>query len=262
MAPKTVNVSIESLQKTFYVRKQLNQDHVLHLAELYDNGVELPPIQATKTGIIIDGRHRVEALDMLGRKGVDVQYVEELDEAELIFRAMRANVGGSLPPNSADINYTIRQLLELNVTITKIADQLPFPASLVRRHITNVKTQLRREKQIKAVRDVTDKGMTVIEAANQYGVDPAAVKDIITGNRRKRASVAELKSGLTSAYRGRSRALANVFVSMRTKYENGELPASKVDEVFDHAESLHKQAAKTMKDWRDRFAALRRSVDR
>jgi len=238
----------------------LNQDHVLHLAELYESGVELPPVLVTRTGILVDGRHRVEALDMLGRKAVPVNYSDETEEAELVFRAMRANVGGSLPPSRADINHTIRVLLDLNVPVTRITTEFPFPPSMVRRHIANVKSTLTKEKTLRAVRDV-QQGMTVMEAASKHAVKMESVRDVIGGNRRKKASVSEIKGSLTGVYRGRSRALANVFTQFRDKMESGEIPTNRIEEIMDHVDGLHKTAAKTIRDWHERFVALKKSLD-
>lgn len=53
---KVVSIPLAQLQVTFFVRRELNEDHVIHLAELYENGVELPPLDiAADTFDIIRG---------------------------------------------------------------------------------------------------------------------------------------------------------------------------------------------------------------
>lgn len=255
-------ISMSALKETFFVRKQTDTEHVLHLAELYEAGEKLPPLLTTREGDIVDGRHRYRALDLIGRKVVEVEYVTEVERGELLIRALKANTGGSLPPTREDINYTIRQLLEAGVTHSVIVERLPFPASLVRKHLASVKSGLNRDRQMKAIRDVNDHGMTVVQAAEANNVDPDAVREIISGNRRKKTSVAEINAGVTNAYRGRSRVLANIFTRTLKLYEDGDLTTAKVNEVFTHVEKAHKQAAKTVNDWVKRFEALKASPAR
>src|SRR6266850_7024695 len=95
---KPVEVLLEQLKVDFFVRKKLNDDRVMQLALLYEAGTELPPIEINWDKQVIDGRHRKAALEMLGRKTALCHDIGQKALGESIVLALRANVGGALPP--------------------------------------------------------------------------------------------------------------------------------------------------------------------
>ncbi|HNP75515.1 MAG TPA: ParB N-terminal domain-containing protein, partial [bacterium] len=84
---------ISDLNKNLFVRQELDQNHVLYLAELIEAGVVLNPIEITPDMAVIDGRHRIEAAELNSQVEIKARIVSISDESELVARAYRANVG-------------------------------------------------------------------------------------------------------------------------------------------------------------------------
>src|SRR5207248_3053577 len=106
-------VKLTSIQTAFFVRKRLDEDRVIQLALLMENGADIPPIRITEDHILIDGRHRIEAARLASWTAIDAQIEpSQSDKGLLITEAFNANCGGSVPPTRADILFTIQQLLQ------------------------------------------------------------------------------------------------------------------------------------------------------
>ena len=80
MKMKKDMMAIKDLQVNLFVRKVLNQDHVLYLGQLVEGGVNLPPIKINQDLVVIDGRHRIEAYELLGRTQIEAVMVDTAGE--------------------------------------------------------------------------------------------------------------------------------------------------------------------------------------
>jgi len=120
---KRAHIPTASVKEDFYVRQHTNDDHVIHLAGLIRDGVKLPPILVTREDVVIDGRHRLHAHRLCDKAGIEVEYVDDTDKGSIIAHALRANVGGSLPPTNADIIYAITQMIETGMPGSVITKQ-------------------------------------------------------------------------------------------------------------------------------------------
>ena len=259
-SPKTEMVALKDLQVNLFVRKVLHQEHVLYLAELIENGVKLPPIKVAWLDgklVVIDGRHRIEAHDVLGRTEIEVTIVEVVGETDLIAEAYRANVGGALPPSPQDTEHTVMLLLERGETTKKrIGELLGLPSGMARRYVTEVQSKLARSKIQRAVAAVTDGGLTVGKAAEQYDVDPEKLKETLSGSRRKhRQGIADTQRALTQLYRSVSQKNASALRRMVEKFDDGDVTEKQMTGIFDHIEKLQKQSARAVTEWRKRFEA-------
>ena len=168
MSPKkkSVVLPIDAINLTFFVRTGIDDDRVLQLAALYEVGEEMDPVVITREHHeLVDGRHRIAALDLLDRKEVECELIEDASQEELIGLAFKANTGGALPPTTADIEHTVRLLLDRKVLISKIIELLPFPPSLTRKYVKGVQDKLRRTQLNRAVVAVADGEMTASAAA-------------------------------------------------------------------------------------------------
>ena len=250
----TETVLLKDLKVNLYVRQVLNQDHVLYLAELLQNGVKLPPIRITQDMVVIDGRHRIEATELNNLTSIEATYIEITGEAELISEAYKANVGGSLPPSSADTEHTVMLLLERSESKKRIGELLDLPAGMARRYISDVQSKMARAKLLRAVSAVTDGGLTVFKACEQYGVDPDKLKEVLSGHKRNhKKGVAELQRGLTRTYKSLGSKNASVIRNLLDKYEDGDVTEKQVKTIFAHIDQLQKRALRTMVDWKKRF---------
>lgn len=179
MRIKIQTVPLKDLKSNLFVRQALNPEHALFLAELVENGVTLPPIKITHELVVIDGRHRIEAHELNNRTEITCEVVDVKNETDLIAEAYKANIGGSLPPTPQDTEHTIMLLLDRDETMKRIAELLGLPAGMARKYINSVKSKTSRQKLMNAASAVTDGGLTVAKAAEQYGVELEKLKEIL-----------------------------------------------------------------------------------
>jgi len=249
---------LKEIRVNLFVRQELNEDHALYLASLLQNGVKLPPIQITPDGTIIDGRHRLEAHDCVKHTEIDCEIIEVENEVDLIKRAFRANADGPLPPTQQDIEHTVMLLLEHNESHKRIADILRLPPSLVRQYIKNVKSKMERAKIQRAVSAVSEGGLTVAKAAENCGVDPEKLKEVISGHRRKhKQGVNDLHRKITYLYKSKGSAIAGILRKLLDMFEDGDVSPKQVDAVFTHLEELNARPSRVIVEWKSRFGALK-----
>ncbi len=253
---KTETVAIKDLQINLFVRQALNEDRALQFAEFIHNGGKLPPIKITSERVVIDGRHRIEAYMLDYRTEIEAEVVDIGDEIELIVQAYKANVGGSLPPTQADTEHTIMMLLERGEAKKRIAELLGLPAGMARRDVSEGQSKASRTKLQRAAAAITDGGLTVAKAAEQYDVDPDKLKEVLSGRRRKhKHGVAEVQRGLTKTYKSLGSKNAALMRSLFEKHEDGDVTERQVRDIFSHIEGLQKKSARSLSDWKKRFDA-------
>jgi hypothetical protein len=256
-------VKISDLQVDLFVRKELDQDHALYLADLIENGVQMKDLiqvidRDGMMNIVVDGRHRKEAYELNNVVEIKVQVLEFEDEIEMIAHAYKANTGGALPPTPQDTEHTITLLLDRGEPMKRIGELLGLPAGMARKYIQSVKSKASRQKLVKAAASITDGGLTVAKAAEQYGVDLEALKAIISGRRKKntKMGIPEVQRDLTRNHQSLSQKNAAFFRAFLEKYEDGDVTEKHVEEVFVHVEQLQKQAARAVSNWKKRFHAM------
>lgn len=257
-----VKVNPADLVRNLFVRQVLDQDHVLVLAELIENGVEMNDkikvvkLEDNKYGIV-DGRHRAEAYEFVGVKEITVEPVEFEDEAEMISYAYRANTGGSKPPTSADTEHTISLLLERGeATHKRIGELLGLPVTIARKYVNSIKSKIERQKLQKAVAAVVEGGLSAAKAAENYEVDVEKVKEALSGKKRKvRNGVGEIHKELTSAFKSHSLKNAALSKKLIEMYEDGDVTEKQVREILKHISQLQKRSERSMADWNARFEA-------
>jgi ParB-like chromosome segregation protein Spo0J len=251
-------VAIVELKVNLFVRKSLNQDHVLYLAELLEAGIKLPAIIITPDGRIIDGRHRIEAYDLWGKKEVPAVVRNLTDDSEIISEAYRCNVGGALPPTKEDTEHTVKLLLESGTPQTRIAEALGLPISIARNYIASIKSRQARAKISRAVVAVTDGGLTAAKAAVEHNVDIDKLREALSGKKRKKKwGVDEMKRTFTSSYRSLSSKNAGAIRRLFEKYEDGDVTAKQVEALLKHLENLQRKATRNLADWASRFQGMK-----
>lgn len=249
-------VKIKELKMNLFVRKALNQDHAIYLGELLESGQQLPPIKINPEKIVIDGRHRIEAHELAGRDEIDAEVLDFHSEAELIAEAYKANVGGALPPTREDTEHTIMVLLEKEVPKRQIAEMLAIPPSMARKYVNEVQSKMKRATLQKAVDAVAHGGLNVPKAAEQYSVDEDALREVLSGTRRKnKKGLPDIKRELTRQFKSSGQKTAAVLRKLSDKLEDSDVTPKQVREILDHVDHLLKTAGRTLGDWRKRFEA-------
>lgn len=254
---KTVKLS--ELKENLFIRKELNQDHVLYLAELIENGVEMKDfIETTEDFQIVDGRHRKEAYELNKIDEIKVRILEFENEAEMIAYAYKANTGGSLPPSPEDTEHTIILLLGCSETKKRIGELLGLPIGMARRYINVVQSKTARAKLLRAKEAVTDGGLTVAKSAEQYDVDIDKLKEELLGHRQKchKEGIAEIQRNLTKTHSSLSHKNAASIRRLLEQHEDGDVTERQVRNIFSHIEQLQKRSARAVKDWKQRFESM------
>ncbi len=262
---KTIVVKVADLRANLFVRKELDSDHVLYLAELIDGGTEMKDrVRATEDMIVIDGRHRKEAYELAKVDEVKIDVFRVEDEIELISEAYKANTGGSKPPTIQDTEHTVMLLLDRGESIKCIGELLGLPASMARKYTTEVKSRMNRAKLQRAAESVTEGGLTITKAAEQYGVDVEKLKYVLSGHKRnhKQGGVAEVQRQLTKTFKTLGQKNAAAIRRILEKLEDGDITERQVREIFVHVEALHKRSAKSMSDWKARFIGMTSKSDK
>lgn len=255
---KRGTVPIDSIIADTFVRVRVDDEHVLHLACLYEGGTKLPPIKVLRAGSrLIDGRHRLKALKMLEKTTVEVEWVEEADTANMLVQALQANIGGSLPPSNTDIVYAMQQMMEAGMVNSAIAKQFSsyWPPSVIRKFINDAASALYKTRMVRAKAAVIDDGMTLTEAAQANGVKVDQLKNHLGGKKTRKTAVGDINGQISKAFKSRGQQVAGVLKNVQQKFDDGDLSWNAIDHILAHCEKAHKSHGISLRDWRTRFEA-------
>ncbi|HOR57431.1 MAG TPA: ParB N-terminal domain-containing protein [bacterium] len=253
---KVIEVDLRDLRVGWFVRTGLNEDHVLHLAELIEAGTELPPINITSDMLVVDGRHRIEAYKLNGLDKTKAVLVEVRDKTSLIAEAYRANIGGSLPPTPADTEHTIKLLVGSGASMKKIATLLGLPPSITRRYVGSVKAKDARRRLSEAVSAVVSQNATVEEAARLFGVNPATLQERLGGKQhgdKGRLGISELNQALTRHNKSAGQKLRSIVESAIRLYEDGDATSKEVLDLIKRVDAGLRSSLETNADKNTRF---------
>lgn len=260
---KVVEVDIDSLAIPFYVRKKLDQDHVLYLAELEENGVVLDPIQVTPSKEegydILDGRHRIEAYKLLNRTTIRAKVQPPMRNiVEEISAAFKANLGGALPPSREDVEHTVSLLVAQNVSTKEIAQLLPIPPSLARKYVNMVSSRALRARMKQAMEAVTDGDLNIAEAAKKFEVDVNTLRKDLGGRKKKgQMRLSEIITTIRRQFRSLSQKNAQLLRKLHDELEDGETSPQVVDKALDTFKESVRQMQVSINGWRQRFEAAK-----
>jgi hypothetical protein len=253
-------VPFESIQVPFYVRKALDQDLVIYLAELYESGATVAPLEvmpAEEEGKydLTDGRHRLAAHDMLGLKTVDVVVIPRMEKVDALAHSLAANVGGSKPPTREDYYFVIEQLLGEGVAYSKIAGLLPIPKSMAMKYVKRVSSDISKKRLSKAATAITDGAITVPAAAKKFDVDEEELRSMLSGRKKRRANVATMKGEIARRMKTTSIGNAATIKKAISQVDDGVLSQNGLMSIFEHWEHSISQMTKSMVEWKKRAAA-------
>ncbi|MBN2093879.1 MAG: ParB N-terminal domain-containing protein [Candidatus Zambryskibacteria bacterium] len=253
----TEKVKLADLNTNLFVREELDQDHVLYLAELIQNGVALPPIEITKDYDVVEGRHRIEAFELNSIKNVEAKILSFSSDSEMIGYAYKSNAGGHKPPTTADTEHTVALLIKNGETIKCIAEILGLPPSLTRKYVRTIKSKISRQKINSAVSAVTEGGLTAPKAAEKYGIEVEKLKETLSGKRKKQRTngIAEIFTSLTTNYKSASQKNAAIFKKLRDQYDDGDVSKKQILEVIKRIKDLQKKHVRSLDHWEKRFLA-------
>lgn len=258
----TRTVQLADIQTNLFVRKELDQDWALQLAELIESGQEMKDlIEVTEENgslEMVDGRHRKWGYELNKIEEVKVKVLEFESQAELIAYAYNANKG-SKPPSASDTEHTIREIGKLGTGIKKIADMLQLPVKLIQKYLEDIKAKDKRSALRRGEELVREQNFTISNAAQEVGVRPEELRGFLGGHRRRKGDLADVQRSLTQLYRSVGAKNTRMIKKLLSQFEVGEFSKKQVNDVFDQLERLQKQSGKVVADARTRFNAMSNS---
>lgn len=257
---KRGTISVSAISEDFYIRKALDEDHVIQLSLLYENGVKLPPVLVSESGNrLIDGRHRLAALRLLDKKTVDVEWTNENELGPLLVLGLQANIGGALPPTNSDIVNAMKQMLETGMQHSVVQKHFAatWPPAVTRKYLNDARWAINRDRITSAKAAILEKNMTVAEAAALFGVKMDTLKDAIQGKKGiRKSNAATFKASLTTIFKSRGTAMGALIRKVQALYEDGDISWNAVSDLLEHCETANKSSSRTIEDWRRRFEAM------
>lgn len=96
----------------YQIRRKMYRAKIKEYTSAYQIGVELPPIQVAlvsgESYILVDGWHRLAALERLDRHEVETEVVEAKDGNEVAWLAAKANTTHGIPLTTPEIRKMFR----------------------------------------------------------------------------------------------------------------------------------------------------------
>lgn len=268
-------VALKDVKTNFFVRKGIDQDHVLMLAELYESALlenkgdqvqaskAIAAIEVTSDLVMVDGRHRKEAMELAGITEARVEDVGSLTDAEIIVRASRANYGGSLPPTREDMIYTVEQMItRMGMSAATVeAHMTMIPKTVIRKYINMANKRINESKIKMALGDIAS-GMGLLQAARVHGLKAEALKLVIEGKKPKsKAGTAQLNSQLSTYAKTFGLQTTRVVNKALEDYKDGEIAFETAQTVVNHYGHLLRRMFLRVSDWDNRLKALKSGVD-
>lgn len=111
--PREIRIAALVLDAKFQFRAAIDPRKVEEYAIAYDLGADFRPVEVAMVNgaaVLVDGWHRIAALKKLGRNTVWAT-VEEMSEADALWRAAMANLGHGLNLKPAERNRALQAAL-------------------------------------------------------------------------------------------------------------------------------------------------------
>lgn len=263
-------VKLKDIKTNFYVRRGINQDHVLMLAELYESAMlehkdsvtasqAIDLIRLTEEGEMVDGRHRKEAMELAQLTDIKVTIVPAMSPAALVVEATRANYGGALPPTREDMIFTVEQLLSKHgMTAKAVEDSMTMlPKSVVRKYINMANKRINEARLKLAISDITS-GSTLLQAARNHNLKPEAVQLALEGKKPKaRVGAVQLAAVLTTYHKSYAVQIGRVINKAIDDYRDGEISEDALQGAINHFGHLLRRMFIRVEDWNNRLKAAK-----
>jgi ParB-like chromosome segregation protein Spo0J len=146
-------INIEQVDKVASHRNQarvsapINEDTVVLYGAAMESGDEFPPlvVYQRRDGklVVIDGNHRVSAMDLAGLESTDAYIVSDINETQRLLLTFEANTKHGLPTSMEERLRQAVNLVELGASQTSAARNLGLPVPRVQTAVTQFRTDKR-----------------------------------------------------------------------------------------------------------------------
>ena len=175
---KPLEVELRKIKMFFDVRvRAMDPRYADNLAVLQNNGVVLPPVKIYKLPEngsygLLDGRHRLEAAKLRGKKTIRA-IVVPYQPVDIVRRitSFKENMGGALPPTKEDYEMMARRAIRAGWKDDELIKEIPGILGYLR----SARHMMSQQKSRDAIRAVRTSRLTIVEAASRYKVHKTTI---------------------------------------------------------------------------------------
>ena len=251
---KAVKVKIKDIMVDVYVREKTDPEYVFHLATLYEAGVAVEPIEITRSGHLIEGRHRIEAANLAGLDEIDAVIYPDMPLKERLAMAMMANLGGKRAPTKADILVGIEAMIKAGASERYIRDQVSMlPKSVLDKYFGEVRGAIQRQKVAQA-RALLAEGKTIDQAAQEVGLTVETIQErLLRVHRPTHSPIEHVDRSMVRRNRQSGQTNRMLFDAAMKSVLDGDITKEKALEVADLVERHGKLSISAADDFRKRL---------
>jgi len=259
---KTYRIDIAVIRDEFDVRVHgLDPERVEHFRQIYEAGGKVDPPKVTfKTKTLVEGRHRKAGAIAAGLTSLEVYFIPEKSRKELLFLAAAENEKTSRPLTQADLEFTIRQLLQEGATQAEIYKRWShYPKAMLRRFIQNAQSRIHSAKVQQGLKILAEGKLNLEQVAKQVGLSERSLKASLSSRRRQTAkkSTAGVKSKLTKSAQSFGAVVRGNLTTTLDRVRDQELSREEAEDIIGHMESQLSRLSNQIKDWRKRLASIK-----
>jgi ParB-like chromosome segregation protein Spo0J len=187
MATTEMAIADIVISPAVYPRLDYSFERVSDLVDALEAGADLPPITVQRgTGVLLAGRHRVEAYKRLGRTRIAAVAMDVADEDLLAFACQQDNATG-LPYTQEDRQDVARRLFAAGTDLATVADVVHRSRQTVERWL---------QPEIEQATECTDRARAVravvVQALNAGGLSRRAIAPLLGISKSQVSSDAQM----------------------------------------------------------------------
>lgn len=232
---------LADMQSTLLGRSKLDEKNIERLMEALKNGTELKITLFENSNGVFNGGHTLEAYRRLGRADAPIERHRSRGTINDLADALKTNAGGSLPPTRDDFLATIRRMFnegeKQEAIVKKLASLKLLPAASARSYCKIVKRMMNQTRMQQAVSAVAEEKMGVADAARHFKVKLPALKNRLSGKKKRHSDADQFTDSITALSRSSSQKRKHLYREIDDAVSDGTLD-------IEGALTLHQQVVK------------------
>lgn len=232
MTAKAETIRLDHIRVLFFVRTALNEERVEFFRQLYSENEAVTPITVAKIPgskgaeqyyELIAGRHRVEGCAAAGFLSIQAFVEKFATEEDKILHAVAENVGGSMPPTTADYEHSMELLINSGMTKKDIVESFPLPKAISAKFYKLTLNKIYKRTVRKAVDAVLKGDISVKDASDKFKVHLEDLKKALNSRESDRdTSISKLLSQLDFPFRSLGQSIGQKAKILIEAFESGE----------------------------------------
>lgn len=255
---------LNKLKITFFMRTKLDEDWVLHLALLLEEGEKLRPIEVRAADAggfyeVIHGRHRIAAHELAHLDKIPAT-IKKISARKAVIKSFEESVDtkAPLPLKKRDIVHSIITMYDKGMGYGDVMKSLrkKWSYPVCKKYLTEAQSNMRKRRITQAMdfyRENPDDDLG--EIAKKFNLRPAALlKEWERGN-EKPMGFPEAKGVLTNKQRSLVRSIRNTLSRVRMAFTEGEATEGQVRDLMNHTIYLQEELEKVVLDEKARVSS-------